>query len=192
MLFWRKILGYIFFVVLLNGCGYTLSHRLKDTFTNSKGIFVPVFNNGTDELGVEMVFTNALIRELSLHGEVLLNSKDSSGLELRGNVDKITYTPAAMFSPAISNGLQSYSFIPDQISVTIGISFNLIDHTTQKSLWTKSVTSSRNVSAFLDRTRDIEGVSSFGMITQSLIESRYNDIARELMREVYDDMVELF
>ena len=41
------ILG-IFTALILTQCGYTLQHRLKDVFTDSKGIFVPVFDNKTN------------------------------------------------------------------------------------------------------------------------------------------------
>ena len=177
------------------GCGYTLNHRLKEVFVNAKGIFVPVFSNGTEELGVEMIFTNALIRELGLHGDVVLTSKSKSGLELRGVIENIAYAPNAFFAPdpdRRKNLLQNYSQIPDQIGVSVTINLQLIESDSKKVLWTRRTTANRTVSAPLDRTGDQQAASTFGMITQSLIESRYTNLARDLMRDMYDDMVEIF
>ena len=48
------------------------------------------------------------------------------------------------------------------------------------------------MAAPVNRTYNYEAPSSIGLLTQSLIDSSYSDIARDIMRDVYDEMVEVF
>ena len=191
MWLWFKalLLSIIFFT---SGCGYTLSHRLKNVFNDSQGIFVPIFSNNTEELGAEMVFTNALMRELKVHQSFLIaDKKESADLELKGMIEQISYQPTALYSPAGGvNKLQSYVTLPDQLNVVASVRLNLINTKTKEILWTRSASASRIVSAFLGRTGDKEAASGFGLFTQSLIDSRYSELARDIMRDMYDSMLE--
>lgn len=183
------LLAILFFT---SGCGYTLSHRLKNVFNDSQGVFVPIFSNNTEELGAEMVFTNALLRELKVHQSFLIaDKKDSIGLELKGIIEQISYQPTALYAPAGGvNKLQSYVTLPDQLNVVATVRLNLINTKTKEILWTRSASASRIVSAFLGRTGDKEAASGFGLFTQSLIDSRYSELARDIMRDMYDSMLE--
>ena len=92
----------------LPACGYTLRHRLKESFRKAPGLFVPVFTNQTYETGAERVFTDALIRELQSRGEVVLTSREEGGMEMRGELAGLRYGPTALTVPAFQ-GLQSVS-----------------------------------------------------------------------------------
>ncbi len=181
-----------FLLVILSGCGYTLSHRVQNVFDHPKGLFVPIFANDTEELGAEMIFTNALLRELTLHQTFrVAHKKEETPLELRGVVEQINYQPTALYAPnAGVNKLQSYSNVPDQINLVARVRLELFDRDSKKVLWTQSATASRIVGAYLARTGDKEAASGFGTYTQSLIDSRYSDIARDLVRDLYDAMLE--
>ena len=55
----------------------------------------------------------------------------------------------------------------------------------------KTVHRFQRVAAPVDRTFNFQAPSAVGPITQSLIDSSYNDIARNIMRDVYDEMLEV-
>jgi hypothetical protein len=189
-----KLLKSVWLVGLLLSlphCGYTLNHRLKDSFQYKNGIFVPVFTNRTDEIGAELVFTNALIRELTSRREVLISSRDAGGLELRGEIASISTTPTAYTANGFQ-GLQSYRRLPSQLGVAATITLSLVDPKSQGVLWTKTFTNFRRTDAPLNRTYDYQAPTSVGPLTQSVVEALYVDIARDMMRDVYDEMVELF
>jgi len=194
MWLWRKksVLFSLIFLQGFVGCGYSLSHRLKTVFDNSNGVFVPVFKNETEELGAEMVFTNALLRELKVHQKFnVAENKDSTPLELQGVVEQISYQPTALYAPAQGvNKLQPYSNIPDQINLVATVRLDLINKETKKVVWTQKASGSRIVGAYLGRTGDKEAASGFGTYTQSLIDVRYSDVARDIMRDMYDSMAE--
>lgn len=181
----------LLFLGLLNGCGYTLNHRLQESLRSPHGIFVPVFDNQTQEVGAEAVFTDAFIRELLSHGEKISQNKESGALEVKGTVTQIQRLVEVQ-SGAGLQGLQAYQRVPDQIGVRAYILIQLIEPKTQKVVWANEFNAYRRVSAPLNRMMDVDAPSSLGLITESLIENSYDLIARDLMRDVYDSMVEVF
>lgn len=187
---------YLFLLFSLTRCGYTLNHRLLDTFDpGEKGIFVPVFSNNSEEVGIEIVFTNALIRELESHGEKMVDKRENAGLEIRGGVAEV-YHKVEIFSGGGTQGerqqapLFEYAQIPNQIGVRVNVRLEVVDPKTNQVKWGSNFSQYRRVSAPLNRVSDWDAPSSLGMITQSIIESSYPDIARDLMHDLYDQMVD--
>lgn len=176
------------------GCGYTFNHRLADRFNNPKGIYVPIFYNGTDAVGAEMAFTNAIIRKLLSHGENVVYNESESGLILKGTIQQISYQKENFQSiPAVnSSTTYDYNRIPDKIAVVASIRLTLFDTATKKELWTQEYPGFERVSAPLSRLADRDSPSSFGLITQSKIEASYADIARRFASAAYDGMVEIY
>lgn len=175
----------------LSGCGYTLNHRLQSEFQTEKGFFIPVFNNDSREVGAETVFTNALVRELRSHGEKVVIEKQSARLELVGTVNEINYVVENQSAPG-TRRLQPYQRLPDQIGVKVKVFLALNDLQTGKSVWGKSFEGYRRVSASLERASDADAPSALGPLTESVIEASYRDIARDMMRDFYDNLVEIF
>jgi len=175
----------------VGGCGYTLSHRLKDTFADQRGIFVPVFENHSEEVGVERVFTNALIRELQSRGEILMSTRENGGLELFGTLTRVEVVPTAWSDRGIK-GLRDNRRLPSEVGIEVALKLVLMDPKEKKVLWQGYFTGRRRVEAPLNRTYTYEAPSAVAMITQSIAESRYSDVARDIMRDVYDEMVEIF
>ncbi len=181
----------VLLLVCLTGCGYSLRHRLKDGFNNPKGLYVPVFSNVTDETGAERVFTNALIRELQSRGEMIITERRPGAFEVVGTVSSINYG-ATTLTPTPFGGLEDFRRLPTEISVDVVVTLELVDPKDGKSLWSGSFNGFRRVPAVLSRTHDYEAPSSMALAQQSLIESQYGGIARDIMRDAYDAMVELF
>lgn len=185
----------ILFLSFLSSCGYTLNHRLKGMFASpngeSRAIFVPVFDNQTEETGCETVFTNALIRELNSHREVVVTDRSNSDLLLSGTITKVEVIPTAN-SDLGFKGLQFYRRIPSELGIRVTIAFTVTEKNTQKVLWSKELTGFRRVGAPMNRTYDYQSPSSVGLITQSVVESHFAEVARLIMSDMYDEMVQLF
>lgn len=178
-------------VLLLASCGYSTKSRLVDVFKGKEGIYIPVFTNLTDEVGAERVFTNALIRELQSRGEVIVTHRGAGGYEFAGTVVSIGYGASGNTTPGFG-GLATYRRIPSEMAVDVAVSMQLLNPKTGRVLWAGSFSGFRRVAAPLDRTYDYEAPSSLGLITQSLIESQYPYIARDIVRDAYDTMLEFF
>lgn len=195
MWFWLNRILFSACLLSFVGCGYTLNHRLKSTFQGeggtSKSIFVPVMDNRTSQTGAEIIFTNALIRELASHSEVTVGNGRKGSLVLQGTVLRVDIVPTAN-SDLGFKGLQPYRRIPSELGVRVSILFNLSDGDLNKPLWAKELTGFRRVGGLVNRTYDYQAPSAIGPITQSLVESIYPEIARLIMRDMYDEMVLLF
>ncbi len=185
--------GAIFAVLIgiLSGCGYSLQHRLKEGFDNPIGLYVPVFENTTDEIGAERVFTDAFIRELQSRGGTVITQRKPGAYEVRGVIQSISYTPTNL-TPMAFQGLEDYRRLPTEIVVEAGVGLSLVDPATQKVFWSGSFSNFRRVPAELSRTKNYQSPSSLGILQQSLIESQYPAIARDIMRDVYDSILEQF
>ena len=164
---------------------------MKPAFAEANGVFIPVFTNFTDEVGAERVFTNALIRELQSRGELLTTDKENSDIEILGEVLQITYSPS-VYSDNGFRGLQSYRRLPSELGVTVLLALRVVDLKQKKVLWVKQFSGFRRVGILVSRTYDYEAPSSVGLQTQSLVASSYPDIARDIMRDVYDEIVQIF
>jgi len=187
----KRIAWAILLLLLLPQCGYNLRYRLKDRYVGENGVFVPVFDNFTDDVGVEMIFTNALIRELTSRREVVLTSRKPGVLEIKGTVVRVEKTPTVQSDPGFK-GLQPYRRLPTEYGVKIVVRFEIRQTGSGALLMDKEFEGFRRVNAPLGRTYDYEAPSSLGMYTQSFLESSYMEVARIIMRDVYDDMVEIF
>lgn len=179
-------------LVGLAGCGYSLNTRLKTGFQNPGGIYVPVFTNETQETGAERVFTDAYIREMQSRGQMVITSRKPGAMEMRGTITRIAYTPTGLTPATGQNGLRSYRRLPTEIMVEATVALELVDPKTSAVLWSGSFSNFRRVAGALTRTYDYQAPSSVAVYQQSLIESQYGGIARDIMRDAYDAMVELF
>ncbi len=168
-----------------------MSQTLRDSFKETRGVFVPVFTNRTEETGAELVFTNALVRELTSRGNVILSSREKGGLELKGTINDITFSPTVL-TPTGFTGLQPYRRLPTELGLNVSIFFQLVRPENGQILWQGTFTGFQRVEAPIARTQDFEAPSSVGLQTLSLIQSRYMDVARIIMRDVYDDLIGQF
>lgn len=175
-------------IFAVSGC-YTLQHRLKDTFVKPGGIFVPVFDNLTDEIGAERVFTDSLIRELLVHQELIAATRENTSYELLGTLLNVDTTNTAS-TEAGFKGLQGYRRMPTEQGIRVRLLLKLKDVANNKIVWEKTYEGFRRVNTLISRTNDYQMPSSVGPINQSIAESTYATVARDIMRDVYDDMLE--
>jgi hypothetical protein len=171
-----------------SGCAYSLQGKVRKIFHSEKGVFVPVFTNNTDEVGAEVIFTNAVVRELGSRGQIVVTNRQEGALELRGVVTSINYGPST-FGDAGLRGLKIYRRLPSEIVVDCNVSIALVDPKSGNTLWSSGFSSFRRVPMPLNRTYDFQAPSSIGLITQGFIQSQYPLIARDISRDIYDSML---
>ena len=178
-------------LVGISACGYTLSHRLRAPFSRPGGMFVPVFDNNTDEIGAERIFTNALIRELESRGQILHTGRDQAETELKGVIRGIDMGPIAFTDPGIPN-LQSYRRLPTELGITVVLGLTHYDMQTREVLWTKDFVGFRRMLGPVTRLRDSLAPSSIGLLTETLMFSTFSLVAGDIMRDISDDIAEVF
>ncbi len=82
----------------LLGCAYSIGIEDRRLPEGYKLISVPVFKNSTQEVGVEVPFTNALIREFTRSQVAKVVNKSDAQVVLEGNVERIQYDVANQIS----------------------------------------------------------------------------------------------
>ncbi len=80
--------------VSLLGCAYSIGIEDRRLPEGYKLISVPVFKNSTPEVGVEVPFTNAMIREFTRSQVAKVVNKSEAQVVLEGNIERIQYDVA--------------------------------------------------------------------------------------------------
>lgn len=173
----------------LAGCGYSLHHRLVAAFSDPRGIHVPIFTNNTEEIGAERIFTHACIRELKSRGLVPFKAPGAPGVgRLEGTVEQISYVPTGYTAQGFE-GLNPFRRLPTELGLNVVIHLRLVRN--GKAEWEGRFTGFRRVEVPADRTYDYQAPSSIGLRTQTTLELRYAEIAKDVMRDAYDAMVDV-
>lgn len=187
-----RILGMILVALCLVSCGYSLQHRLRPEFARAAdGLFVPVFDNHTDEVGAERVFTNALVREIQSRRQIQVVDRRNASHVLLGELLGVDYMPTS-YTRTGFEGLQTYRRLPTELEVRVTVRLKLNRKDTSGPVWEKTFAATRRVETQVERTQSFQSVSSWGLFTQSVIDSSFPDIAGIVMRDVYDEMLEVF
>ena len=187
---WRLSCALVLFCLFFFHCGYGVKHQLLSDFAGKRGLFVPVFQNDTDETGAERIFTDAIIHELASRHEVILSSRQQGGLELFGEITSIAYAPVQLTVPGYV-GLQPYRRVPSQLGVQITLLLTLRDTDSGKVLWSRNFYDFRRVYSVTNRSFAYQGASAVGLIDQTLVESIWPAMAGDIVRDMYDQMLEV-
>jgi len=78
----------------LMGCGYRFAGG-GNFPAGVDSVFVEIFGNRSSEVGLENIFTNDLIYEITRKSDVRLASKDNADAILSGVITEVTTTPAS-------------------------------------------------------------------------------------------------
>jgi len=91
---WKNLTSIILLATLM-GCGYGFTGGVNNLPPDVRSIAIPIFVNNTSELGIETVFTNAVIDEF-LHSN-LLPMKDESQADavLLGTIKSVGFSSLA-------------------------------------------------------------------------------------------------
>lgn len=80
-----------FLTALLPGCAYHQGHGDRQIPGGYRTVAVPVFKNNTTEVGAEVYFTNAFIREMQRSRVGQLTPKETAQVVVEGTLDSVTY-----------------------------------------------------------------------------------------------------
>lgn len=118
------------------GCGYHLQPAERSLPRGMKRVAIPVFDNKTLVAGLELDYTNALIRELAKSHwvEIVASSKDAEGI-LEGKLVSLSKTGAGHGIYRNNNEKELVS----EYLVALTVHLLLRDAKTQEILWENEV-----------------------------------------------------
>lgn len=117
-------------ILLLVGCGYSLTGSIKSAYPAIQTVYVESFTNRTSEANADNIFRSAFSSEMVQRGHFkLVSSKGEAGAVFRGTIVNMQIAPLAYKTGT------SFS-AEDRITVTLELFFE--ETASGKTLWSNS------------------------------------------------------
>lgn len=171
------------------GCAYSMGlgdRRLPEGY---QLVAIPVFKNSTQEVGAEVSFTNAMIRELERSQVARVVPKNEAQVVLEGNVERIQYDIASQATrDTIPIPQQTVLNVEYRIVVFTRLQLRRVSD--NKILWSEQFTNQRS---YLAPKIGIEGLNSANALyNHSSRQENLNSIAVDMMAEAHGRLTENF
>lgn len=180
----RWILSLFIAFTLFSGCAYRAGYGDRHIPGGYRTVAVPVFKNKSHEAGVEVFFTNAMIRELERARIGVVSNQKNAQVTLEGIIDSIEYVGGAPVSGPGSSVLNS------TFQIIATTTLRLRRNSDQKVLWEAAF---RKELQYYSPQIKIEEISSANATYNH--SARYQNIetiANDMMAEAHDRLTENF
>lgn len=122
--------------VLVSGCAYTLGRGSRTIPGGAKEISIPMFKNHSQETGIEVSFTQALLNEF-LRSKVAKVVDDPRAEDrIEGDIMTVTYVAESpIASDPKTNSLPTDTVIASQYRVVVDITLRVVRRSDNEKLW---------------------------------------------------------
>lgn len=181
-----------FLVWTLSGCAYRFGMSSRSLPGGYKYLSIPIFKNRSQETGIEVAFTNALIQEFERSQVGKVTSESLSDVKVLGVVDSVQYLPGT----SLVSGSSSAPYLPEgtvlaadyRILVTLTVS--IIRQADNTQIWTGSFSGERT---YVAPQVTLAGVNSVNpLYNLSARRQNIESVASDMMAEAHDRMTENF
>lgn len=181
----------IFSTSLVSGCAYRFGLSERALPGGYQEVAIPVFKNGTQDVGVEMYFTNALIERFARSQVARVTDKDSSPLILEGTIVKIDVIPgAAVTSSGGLSTLPEGAVLTTDYRLVVTTSLKLKRRSDDRIMWQGSFQGEKSYSAPRIGTALVNSANA--TYNHSVRMQTISAIADDMMTEAHDRMTENF
>ena len=175
------------------GCAYTAGFSGRKIPGGYDRVAVPLFKNSTMDPGIEVYYTNALVRELERSKLVRVVPKADAQATLVGTIAKVEYAPGGPTkydSTANENFLPEGTVLNSEYRILATVRLELRRNSDQKTLWSGLFQGERSY-----QTPRI-GVTSLNtanaLYNQSAHYINLQGMATDMMAEAHDRLTENF
>ena len=173
----------------LTGCAYRAGYGDRQIPGGYQAIAVPVFKNRTHDVGVEVPFTNAMVREIERSKIGRVAEKSQAQVTLEGSIDKIDYIPGSQVTSP-TYGLPDGTILNSEYRIFTTVSMKLIRNSDQKVLWQASFAGERQY--YTPRIGLPVLNSANALYNNSARYQNIQEIAFDLMSQAHDRLTENF
>lgn len=189
---WRTVFALVQGLPLIfaSGCAYRAGSGERQIPGGYRTIAVPVFKNTSPETGVEVYFTNALVREIQRSRIGELSDKSSAQVTIEGTIESVSFVPGNTVEPSPENKLPAGTILNTAYSIVVAATLRLRRNSDQKILWEGSFSKERGYQA--------PQVGYAGINTVNALynhSARYQNIeamSADMMSEAHDRLTENF
>lgn len=175
-----------------SGCAYRLGLSERALPGGYTQVAIPVFKNASQDVGIEMYFTNAIIRRFARSQVASVTDKEISPLTLEGKIVDIETKPG----PAVTKDSRQLSNLPDQAVLTINYSIIIVAEITlrrksdDKVVWQGTFRNERVYEAPRISTAIVNSANA--TYNHNVRNQTIALLADEMMAEAHDRMTENF
>lgn len=189
----KALLILTLFTSLFNsGCAYRFGTGPRAIPGGYKQISIPIFKNKTQEVGIEVSFTNALIQEFQRSRIAKIVENPLSDVAVIGQIDTIQYIPGAKrvagdsSAPYLPNG----TVIASEYRILVSVTVKVIRQADGAQLWSSSFSGERTYAA---PQVTLAGVNSVNPLYNLSARRQNIDVmATNIMAEAHDRITENF
>ncbi|WP_374079369.1 LptE family protein [Bdellovibrio bacteriovorus] len=179
----------LFLSTLLTGCAYRLGAATRSIPGGYRQISVPVFKNKTQETGIEVAFTNALIQEFQRSRIARVVDNSLSEVAVVGQIDTIQYLPS---SPRKEGELYlpKGTVIASEYRILLTVTVKVVRQADGTELWSGSFSGERT---YVAPQVTLAGVNSVNPLYNLSARRQNIDVmANDIMTEAHDRITENF
>lgn len=183
----------VFASLVLSGCAYTMGlgdRRLPEGY---RLIAIPVFKNSTQEVGVEVPFTNAMIRELERSQIARVVEKSAAQVVLEGDIEQISYAVVnqiACSSPPCPIPIPELTVLNTEYRILVTTTLKLRRISDSRILWSEKFEIQKS---YLAPKIGLQGLNSANALyNHSARQENLSSMAGDLMAEAHTRLTENF
>lgn len=181
-------------LILLSSCAYHLGAGNRKIPGGYRTVAVPVFKNNSHDSGIEVYFTNALVRELQRAQVGVLAEKENAQTTLEGIIESVS---VASSGPIQGTGFSSDgnqypkdTVLNSALRVNVTTTIRLRRNSDKKVLWEGSFTRGQSYQAPRIGYEDLNALNA--LYSHSARYQNIEVLAREMMSEAHDRLTENF
>lgn len=184
MLFWCLIAS------VLTSCAYHFGIGGRSLPGGYRQVAIPVFSNMSQEVGVEVSFTNAIIREFEQSQVAEVVPVDNAPLRLEGEIESIKYVSRAAGQKKEIPALPIDTVLTTSYQILVKAKLKLRRASDQAILWEGRVSNEKVYSTPQIGTPVVNSANV--LYNQSARQQNLASLALEMMEEAHDRMTENF
>lgn len=148
----RFFFSFVFLALGFNlaGCAYRLGGAYRSLPGGYKQISIPIFKNHSQEVGVEVAFTQALLQEFYRSSVATVVDDPLAEVRLEGDIKSIQYLPEAKLIGDTKTGttyLPQGAVLASQYRVLVDVNMRLIRRSDGYRLWESNFPQERTYAA---------------------------------------------
>ncbi|MGE3387204.1 MAG: LPS assembly lipoprotein LptE [Bdellovibrionales bacterium] len=176
--------------LLLSSCAYQMGIGSRSLPGGYRQLAIPVFSNKTQEVGAEVAFTNAMIREFEQSQIAEIVPVDNAPLKLEGEIESVKYGSRSAAQSKEIPALPQNAVLTTSYQILVTMRFRLRRVSDQAVLWEGSVNNEKVYSAPQIGTPVVNSANV--LYNQSARQQSLTALAKEMMEEAHDRMTENF
>ncbi len=175
------------FMLLLASCAYRLGSPDRGLPGGYRQVYIPMFKNMSQEPGIEVAFTNALIQEFESAKIARVTDAAQAEVIVEATIEKAQTSPSGDF---IDESLPTGVLTADSYAIAVEVGITLKRSSDRSVLWKSSFVGNKSFSASKVTVAGVNSVNP--LYNLSAKRQNIDQLAATMMSEAHDRMTENF